>query len=106
MDIDWDYEQQKVHVSMLEYVPKVLMRFQHKAPSTPQHQLYPQVKPIYDATRQYAEASNTLELLSKENKTYIQEVIGTFLYYARCVDSSMLPALGTLATQQATPTKT
>jgi hypothetical protein len=36
---------------------------------------------------------------------YIQEVIGTFLYYARCVDSSMLPALGTLTTQQETPTK-
>ncbi len=32
-------------------------------------------------------------------------VIGTFLYYARCVDSWMLPALRTLATQQATPTK-
>jgi hypothetical protein len=36
---------------------------------------------------------------------YIQEVISTFVYYARCVDSSMLPALGTLATQQAMPTK-
>jgi hypothetical protein len=28
-----------------------------------------------------------------------------FLYYARCVDSSMLPALGMLVTQQATATK-
>jgi hypothetical protein len=43
--------------------------------------------------------------LSKEDKTYVQEVIGTFLYYARCVDASMLPALGMLATQQASPTK-
>jgi hypothetical protein len=43
--------------------------------------------------------------LRKEEKTYVQEVIGTFLYYARCVDASMLPALGTLATQQASPTK-
>ncbi len=43
--------------------------------------------------------------LSKEEKTYIQEVIGTFLYYARCVDASMLPALGMLAKQQASPTK-
>ena len=32
-------------------------------------------------------------------------MIGTFLYYARCVDALMLPALGTLATQQASPTK-
>jgi hypothetical protein len=48
---------------------------------------------------------DTLERLSKDKKTYVQEVIGTFLYYARCVDASMLPALGTLATQQARPTK-
>jgi hypothetical protein len=105
MDIDWDYEQIKVHVLMLEYVPKALMRFQHKAPRMPQHQLYPHVKPTYGVTCQNAEASDTSELLSKENKMYSQEVIGTFLYYARCVDSSMLPALGTLATQQAKPSK-
>jgi hypothetical protein len=43
--------------------------------------------------------------LSKEEKTYVQEVIGSFLYYARCVDVLMLPALGTLTTQQASPTK-
>ncbi len=46
-----------------------------------------------------------MDPLSKEEKTYIQEVIGTFLYYSRCVDALMLPALGTLATQQASPTK-
>ncbi len=68
MDIDWDYDQKKVHVLMLEYVPKVLMQFHHKAPSTPQHQPYPHVKSTYSATCQYAEASNTLELPSKENK--------------------------------------
>jgi hypothetical protein len=71
----------------------------------PQHQPYPHVKPTYGTTRQYAEASNTLKLLNKDNKVYIQEVVGTFIYYARCMDSSMLPALGTLATQQAMPTK-
>jgi hypothetical protein len=105
MDIDWDYKQRKLHVLMLEYVPKALMRCQHMAPSTPQHQPYPHVKPTYGATRQDAEASNTSELLSKENKAHFQEVICTFLYYARCMDSSMLPALGMLTTQQTTPTK-
>jgi hypothetical protein len=65
MDIDWDYKQRKVHVSMLEYVPKALMRFQHKAPKMPQHRPYPHVKPTYGATHQYAEANNMLELLSK-----------------------------------------
>ncbi len=39
--------------------------------------------------------------LSKENKKYIQEVAGTFLYYAQCVDGTMLTGLGSIATQQA-----
>jgi hypothetical protein len=50
MDIDWDYEQRKVHVLMLEHVPEALMRFQHKAPNMPQHHPYPHDKPTYGAT--------------------------------------------------------
>ena len=105
MDIDWDYIASKVHVSMLDYVPEALVRFQHKAPRKPQHQPYPHVKPTYGATKPSAEADDTSAPLSKEEKTYVQEVIGTFLYYGRCVDASMLPTLGTLATQQASPTE-
>ncbi len=105
MDIDWDYMQKKVHISMLEYVPEASVQFWHKAPQTPQHQPYPHVKPTYGAPCQYAEAHDTLDPLSKEEKTHVQEVIGTFLYYARCMDALMLLALGTLATQQASPTK-
>ena len=90
---------------MLKYVPEALAQFRHKAPQTPQHQPYPHVRPTYGATRQYAEAQETSEQLSKEEKSYVQEVIGSFLYYTRCVGASMLPALGTLATQQASPTK-
>jgi hypothetical protein len=36
--------------------------------------------------------------LSKEDKKYVQEVVGTFLYCARCIDSTMLTALGSIAT--------
>ncbi len=42
---------------------------------------------------------------SKEDKKYIQEVVGRFLYYAQCVNSTMLTALGSIATQQANPNK-
>ncbi len=90
---------------MLDYVPKVLTRFQHTPPHIPQHQPYPHVKPTYGAKAQYTENVDTSPPLDKKGKKYIQEVIGTFLYYARCVDSTMLPALGSLATQQANPTK-
>jgi hypothetical protein len=48
---------------------------------------------------------DTLALILQKDKKFIQEVIGTFLYYAQCVNSAMLAALGSIATQQANPTK-
>ncbi len=103
MTIDWDYTGRAVHASMLDYVPEALRRFQHTPPCIPQQQPYPHVKPTYGAKAQYMENVNTSQPLDKKGKKYIQEVIGTFLYYARCVNSTMLPALGSLATQQANP---
>ena len=41
-------------------------------------------------------------LTGKEAK-YVQEVAGTFLYYTRAVDSTILPALSAIATEQANP---
>ncbi len=60
---------------------------------------------MYGATKQYVDTIDTSPPLSKEDKNYVQEVLGTFLYYARCVDSTMLTALGSIATQQTNPTK-
>ena len=70
------------YVLMLEYVPKVLVRFQHKAPQTSQHQLYPHIKTAHRTTHQYAETSDMSAPLYKEEHTQVQEVIGSFLYYA------------------------
>ncbi len=103
--MDWDYNGHKVHVSMLNYVPKALMRFQHQAPNKPQHQLFPHIKPNYRVKAQYMEDTVTSALLPNKDKKFIQEVISTFLFYARCINSTMLAALGTIATQQANPTQ-
>ncbi len=103
-NIDWDYNGRRVHVSMLDYVPEVFACFQHRAPSKLQHQPYPHVKPTYRAKTQYMEDTDTSALLPKEDKQFIQEVIGNFLYYAQCVDSTMLATRGSIATQQANPT--
>jgi hypothetical protein len=43
-------------------------------------------------------------LLNKEDKKLIQEIVGTFLFYARAVDATMLTALSLLASKQANPT--
>jgi hypothetical protein len=41
----------------------------------------------------------------KEEKKYIQHIIGTFLYYGQAVDSTMLTVLSSIASNQAKPTK-
>jgi hypothetical protein len=82
MNVDWGYNGFRVHVSMLDYIPKALKRFQHQAPSKPQHQPYPHVKPNYGAKVQYTEDTDTSALLPKQDKKFIQEVIGTFPYDA------------------------
>jgi hypothetical protein len=105
MTMAWDYDGRRVYVSVLDCVPKALARFQHQAPSKPQHHPYPHVKPNYRAKAQYIKDTDTLMLLPIEDKKFIQEVIGTFLYYAPCVDCTMLAELGSIATQQANPTK-
>ncbi len=60
---------------------------------------------MYGATKQYAPNHDNLPLLNQADKTFVQEVIGTFLYYARAVNLIMLPALSLIATQQAKPTQ-
>jgi hypothetical protein len=106
MDINWDYMEKKVHVSMLQYVPdQGISAILTQSPTNATTPTIPTCQANIGATHQYAEAHDTLDPLSKEEKTYVQEAIGTFLYNARCVGASMPPALGTLATQQASPTK-
>lgn len=86
------------------YCENARQRFKHDFPKKRQDQPYPHIERKYGAKQQFAEPEDSSPLLSPEDKTMVQEVIGVFLYYARAVDCTMLPALGSLASQQATPT--
>ena len=44
-------------------------------------------------------------MLGNKTKKYIQQVLGTFLYYARAIDPTMLVALSVIASEQASPTQ-
>jgi hypothetical protein len=103
--IKWDYDGRKVHLAMPGYLPKALTRFKHPIPTKPQDQPYPHVKPNYGAKTQHTAAEDTSPPLDKEGKRFIQEVCGTFLFYARGIDGGILPALSALASQQARPTE-
>ena len=54
---------------------------------------------------QYADSEGEYPAVSPQEKKFIQEATGTFLHYARAVDATMLPDLGSIATQQASPTE-
>ena len=90
---------------MLSYVSNARKRFNHTAPQKTQDQPFPHVKPNYGAKAQYSASGDTSTPLSKDKKRSVQEVVGTFLYYARAVDATMLPELGSIASQQAAPTE-
>jgi hypothetical protein len=98
--LKWDYIGRTVELSMPGYVERALLRFAHPAPTrtqdSPQH---PWTAPRYGPHVQYAKDDQS-PFVDYKNIKRLQEVIGTFLYYARAPDITMLVSLGTLASDQ------
>ena len=86
------------------YVSEALACFKHVCTKKREDQPYAHVVPNYGAKVQYAADENTSRLATKEEKIFIQQVVGTFLYYGRAVDGTMLTALSAMASEQASPT--
>jgi len=60
--------------------------------------------PAYGQRIQYASPEDNLPLLDKLGIIRVQSINGTFLYYARAVDPTMLVALNEISQQQSKPT--
>jgi hypothetical protein len=101
----WDYSKQTCTISMPGYIKHALQHFEHLLPKRPQDSPHAWTKPEYGAKTQYTEAPDNSEALNVKDIKQVQEVLGMLLYYARDVDSTMLPAIGTLASQQANGTQ-
>jgi hypothetical protein len=71
-----------------------------------EHAPHPWQRPTFGTKTQFALAPNEAPALDAVDKTRILEVLGTLLFYARAIDSSMLTAIGELATEQSQATKT
>ncbi|GAX14227.1 hypothetical protein FisN_1Hu418 [Fistulifera solaris] len=105
LTINWDYDNRTADISMPGYVERALSRFEHPTPAKPEHSPHAWTAPIYGSRQQYAQTFDDAPQVSPAVTTRIQEILGTLLYYARAVDCSLLPAIGTLATQQAHATE-
>jgi hypothetical protein len=101
LTLAWDYTNRTVDLSIPGYIERALQRFQHPTPPRPEHAPHAWQKPIYVATMQYAPDPDTAPALHATDTKHLQEVMGTLL----AVDSTMLPAIGTLASQRAHGTR-
>ena len=89
---------------MPEYVKDSLTRFQHtlqKSRDQPQKHTIP----VFGSTIQYSKAADKSNKLDDDGENFIQQVTGTFLYYYRAVDPTILVALNAISSSQAAPTE-
>ena len=104
--LQWNYGTRTCDLSMPKYVQDALKVFLHPHPTKAQHAPHPWLKAMYGAKSQHVPPPDDSALVSATELTFIQQVIGKFLYYARAVDCTMLTALNELATTQTTKTAT
>jgi hypothetical protein len=102
--LDWDYTAGHVDVSMPGYVSKALATLGHTPPQRPQHAPHLWTAPVYGAKTQFA-PSDISPLLDLAGIRRIQQIAGTFLYYSRGCDPTIITALNEISHQQAAPTE-
>ena len=104
MSLHWHYEKGYVVKDMHGYVKKVLNNHQHPPPTTPQYAPHNWNKPAYGRKTQYTSEPDTNPPLDAKQKKKVQSIVGSLLFYARTINSSILPALNKISTEQAAPT--
>ncbi len=100
LTLKWDYNARTCDVSMPGYIERALHRFQHPMPTKPEHSPHAWQKPTFGAKTQFALLPDVTAALDAADKRRVLEVLGTLLFYARAIDSTLLTAIGELATEQ------
>ena len=87
------------------YIAKALLKFQESPTVRPQDAPHAWTAPVYGKHTQLTPPPDLTTRLTAAGITRLQEVIGTLLYYARAIDSTLLVPLGTLASAQSNGTE-
>jgi hypothetical protein len=105
INLKWNYDNGYVDLSMPKYIMKQLTHYAHPAPDRPQHCPFLPNPITYGKDTQAPMPTDDIPLLDNASEESIQQVVGSFLYYARAVDPTILIALSNIATQQAALTE-
>jgi len=104
--LNWDYANGTEDMYMPGYVEKALKRFAHSPPTKQEDSLHHADPIIYGQKKQCAKDHDPSNPLDEKGIKRLQEIVGVLLYYARAIDYTMLPALGSLAAAQSKATET
>eukprot|EP00804_Cyclotella_cryptica_P006018 CCRYP_000254-RA/>CCRYP_000254-RA protein AED:0.42 eAED:0.42 QI:0/0/0/1/0/0/2/0/294 len=102
--LNWDYKNRTVRLSMPDYVRSALHKFAHPKPARPQHSPYKAAPITYGSTTQENFTDDTPPL-SPDRIKFIQQVVGTFLFFGRAVDPTLAAALSSIASRQSKGTE-
>ena len=90
---------------MGNYVRKNLKKYNPETPPKRQDCPYELQPKQYGALSQEVDPHNEFAPLDAKDIIWIQKVVGSFLYYARAVDATILMALNVIANEQKAPTQ-
>jgi hypothetical protein len=91
---------------MPDYVLRAIKKFLHPMPYRPEYAPYEWTAPKYGSKQpQLTAPLDNTEPLDAAGILHLQQVVGTFLFYARAVDPTMLTALSDLSAQQSQATE-
>ena len=103
----WNYKDGYVDVAMPGYVREALHRLGHKTKRFPQYSPHAHIPIRFGkkGARQYATSPDNTPFLSPKDTKHIQSTAGSFLFYGRAIDNTILPALNEIASAQSQPTE-
>ena len=97
----FDSTRRTVSLSIPDYIRKALLRFApHLLHGAASPMLY--VPPVYGPP--IAPSPSTARPLTPQEILLVQQIVGVFLFYARCVDPTMLTAVNAISSEMKTPT--
>ena len=105
IELRWDYEGGWVNTSMSTYVHHQLVRYDHPLPKHRKRTPYAPAPVVHDKKAQEMPEPENRPLLDAKGKLRVQQVVGSFLYYARAVDLKIVASLSEIASMQAAPTE-
>jgi hypothetical protein len=100
LTLDWNYQDRTVDLSMPVYIKAALHKYQHPAPARPEHSPHTWNPPIYGAKTQFVSDPTPSPAISDKDVNKLQQLTGTFIYYARAVDPTLIMPINVLASEQ------